>query len=119
MIGARSVSGGNRNLSPKTSDRTPDWALNYGLLYDAGNHGRHAGLARRSVILGYPCPPHGIGAVASAKQTFCHFILVGSQVWQKVPYFHLVGSTTPLVGLDLCVRPVKVIGSQDILQRPV
>ena len=50
------------------------------LLDDAVNHGGYAKLARLAAILGYLYPHYGIGAVASAHQTFSYFILVFSQV---------------------------------------
>ncbi|WP_262503412.1 hypothetical protein [Xylanibacter ruminicola] len=33
-------------------------------------------------------------------------------------HIHLVDATTPLVSLDLYVRSVKVVGSQDVLKHP-
>ena len=85
--------------------------LGYGLLDDAVNNGGYAELARLASILGYIYPPYGIGAVASALQTFSYFILVFSQIWKQFVYIHSVDSTAPLVGLDLSVRSVKVVGS--------
>ena len=89
--------------------------LGYGLLDDAVNHGGYAELARLASLFGYLYPPYGIRAVAFAKQTFGYFILVSTQIRKQLLYFHSVDSSAPLVGLDLSVRSVKVVGSQDIL----
>ena len=56
--------------------------LGYGLLDYAVNHGGYAELARLASFFGYLYPPYGIGAVASAKQTFSYFFLVFPQIWQ-------------------------------------
>ena len=93
--------------------------LRYGLLDYAVNNGGYAELARLASLFGYLYPPYGIRAVSSAKQTFSYFFLVFTQIRKQLFYFHSVDSTAPLVGLDLSVRSVKVVGSQDILQHPV
>ena len=56
--------------------------LGYGLLDYAVNHGGYAELTRLASFFGYLYSPYGIGAVASAKQTFSYFFLVFSQIWQ-------------------------------------
>ena len=81
----------------------------------AVNHGGYAELARRAAFFVDLYPPYGIGAVASAKQTFSYFFLVCPQIWQQLLYFHSVDSTAPLVCLDLFVCSVKVVGSEDVL----
>ena len=93
--------------------------LGYGLLDDAVHYGGDAELSRLSSFFGYLYPPCWVGAVASAEQTFCQFILVFTQVGKQLVHLHSVDSTTPLVGLDLSVRSVEVVGSEHVFQHPV
>lgn len=88
--------------------------LVYGLLYDTVYYGGDAEQSRLSSTFGYLDPPYGIGAVASAKQTFSRFILVFPLVRKLLVYLHSVDSTTPLVGLDLQHSLFVTNGSLDI-----
>ena len=92
--------------------------LRNGLLDDAVNHGGYAELTHLATVLGYLHPANGIGTELPVKQTFNYFHLVASQVRKQMLHVHLVDATAPLVRLDLSVRSVKVVGSQDVLKHP-
>ncbi len=79
--------------------------LGYGLLDYAVNHGGYAEPARLASLFGYLYPPYGIGAVASAKQTFSYFFLVFPQIWQQLYSLDLLASVRIAIGLWFDLQP--------------